>query len=628
MPILYVNTGTSPNSGDGDPVRTAFTKVNASFKFLLDEIQTISTASTSSQTIIGGNPGQLLYQQFANTTAFVGTGTTGSVLVSRGALGPIFQTTATFIVGVAESANKIHTNKFSSGTNYYLVQDELNNLVPQQDLVLGLGTFDKRYTELYVNSATLATIEFPDGSVQNTAWTGTNAIDLSSVNQSIVPADDNLYNLGSNTSSWNTLYLNSSTVNVVGNFLQINGQIQVGPTGPTGSQGLQGPQGDMGPQGNIGPQGDVGPQGPQGDVGPTGPQGIGPTGPTGDTGPQGIPGDVGPQGPTGPTGDTGPQGPQGDIGSQGPQGDVGPTGPTGDTGPQGPQGDVGPQGPTGPTGDTGPQGPQGDIGPQGPQGDVGPTGPTGDTGPQGAQGDVGPQGPTGPTGDTGPQGPTGPTGPTGDTGPQGAQGDVGPTGPTGDTGSQGLTGPTGPTGSQGNAGPPGPTGPTGNIGLEGPTGPTGPQGPFGPTGPTGPTGTVGPTGPQGFGPTGPTGPTGPQGFTGATGPTGISGSAELTTVYKNGNYTLTLSDQSKVVEIFTTTSATVFVPQDVSVPYNTGTQIIILQSGTGTVYISPTNSFATTINSRLGNVLGGQWAAATIIKRTADSWVIVGDVTQ
>jgi hypothetical protein len=40
MTILYINTGTSPNAGDGDSIRLAFTKVNANFTYL-------STASFS-----------------------------------------------------------------------------------------------------------------------------------------------------------------------------------------------------------------------------------------------------------------------------------------------------------------------------------------------------------------------------------------------------------------------------------------------------------------------------------------------------------------------------------------------------------------------------------------------------
>jgi hypothetical protein len=48
MTILYINTGSSPNKGDGDTLRTAFTKINANFGFL-------STSSGGVNTIIAGS---------------------------------------------------------------------------------------------------------------------------------------------------------------------------------------------------------------------------------------------------------------------------------------------------------------------------------------------------------------------------------------------------------------------------------------------------------------------------------------------------------------------------------------------------------------------------------------------
>ena len=44
MPINYVNTGTSPNKGNGDTLRTAFNKINANFSFL----NTVTSADISS----------------------------------------------------------------------------------------------------------------------------------------------------------------------------------------------------------------------------------------------------------------------------------------------------------------------------------------------------------------------------------------------------------------------------------------------------------------------------------------------------------------------------------------------------------------------------------------------------
>jgi len=111
----------------------------------------------------------------------------------------------------------------------------------------------------------------------------------------------------------------------------------------------------------------AGATGPQGVTGPTGAQGIqGITGPTGSVGATGATGPTstvaGPTGATGATGATGSQGAVGGIGPQGPQGNVGPQGATGATGAQGVrgfQGPTGPQGITGPTGATGATGQQG-----------------------------------------------------------------------------------------------------------------------------------------------------------------------------------------------------------------------------------------------------------------------------
>jgi len=45
MPILYINTGTSPNSGDGDSLRTAFHKLNQNLTFLVNQYVEAGVAS-------------------------------------------------------------------------------------------------------------------------------------------------------------------------------------------------------------------------------------------------------------------------------------------------------------------------------------------------------------------------------------------------------------------------------------------------------------------------------------------------------------------------------------------------------------------------------------------------------
>jgi hypothetical protein len=344
-------------------------------------------------------------------------------------------------------------------------------------------------------------------------------IDLSAVDQHIIPATDSTYDLGSPTRQWRSLYVSTDTIYIDNTPITVsNNTLVVGdvnnrvtlatlddvaniPKGDTGATGLQGPKGDKGDTGEQGPTGATGPQGATGAQGATGLQG-----PKGDTG------DQGPAGATGPQGDTGPAGPTGPTGPSGADGSPGATGPRGDTGPQGATGPTGAQGAPGAKGDKGDTGAQGvsvtlqgtkaliaDL-PAAPldpndfaghgwivtEGDgdlwfwnltdqewnnIGPiVGPQGDQGPQGETGSTGAQGPQG---DPGPAGADGADGAQGDQGPQGAEGPAGPQGPAGDTGPEGPEGPQGPTGAEGPQGEPGPQGPQGE---QGPAGADGAQG--------------------------------------------------------------------------------------------------------------------------------------------------------
>jgi len=52
MSILYINTGTNPNAGDGDSIRLAFTKINTNFVEVSDQLVNIASATTS--TLVAG----------------------------------------------------------------------------------------------------------------------------------------------------------------------------------------------------------------------------------------------------------------------------------------------------------------------------------------------------------------------------------------------------------------------------------------------------------------------------------------------------------------------------------------------------------------------------------------------
>lgn len=94
------------------------------------------------------------------------------------------------------------------------------------------------------------------------------------------------------------------------------------------------------------------------------------------------------------------------------------------------------------------------------------------------------------------------------------------------------------------------------------------------------------------------------------------------------SYTLALSDASKMVEVAVTSpsTATVTVPLNTSVAFPVGAQILIAQTGTGTVSIAAAGGVTINYRTGLGLNLNGQWAIATLVKRATDTWILFGDL--
>lgn len=97
-------------------------------------------------------------------------------------------------------------------------------------------------------------------------------------------------------------------------------------------------------------------------------------------------------------------------------------------------------------------------------------------------------------------------------------------------------------------------------------------------------------------------------------------------VVSSSAYTLVASDLGKLVEINSASAATVTIPTD-SVAFTEGDRIDIIQTGAGQVTLSP--DAGVTLNSDSGKrKLLSQWAACTVIKRGANSWVAIGNLTE
>ena len=89
-------------------------------------------------------------------------------------------------------------------------------------------------------------------------------------------------------------------------------------------------------------------------------------------------------------------------------------------------------------------------------------------------------------------------------------------------------------------------------------------------------------------------------------------------------YTLQLSDIGKLIELNNASAITLTVPTNALAAFPVGTKIDILQTGAGQVTVSAPG---VTVNGNPGLKLSGQWAAASLVKRATDTWVLIGNIS-
>ena len=458
MTILYINTGTGPNAGNGDTLRTAFNKINYNFSQL-------SSGAFSTGTNTGSS-----YNQGLNTydiPHFAGIDINGTATVDN------FATTGTVdtrVLTVSDTATVnlllVTTASISKATisNLTAVNLTVTNTATLAHAVIPLATVvcaditTASVTNLLASTATITTgtvnnltvdsitytrtPTIPNLVVSNTATlnnvlaTGTvfaqifTTTDLTVTGNSsfhnILPATNNLYNVGSIAKQWkniytkDSLYINGVALTTTGSNLLVNGLpvTRIATTTQTGYVSVghnltitvegtltsiqsivesnppyNAVVGDQWfdaiggknyvfydgywVESNVAGLGELGPRGPSGPVGQrgrTGDQGVSVT-------LQGTKATIADLPATGQPGDgwivtTGNPGAGHLNGSlwfwnltDNVWNDVGPI-----VGPQGDVGDTGQTGPTGPGGPSGPRGYTGGPGPSGPQGAIGPSG--------------------------------------------------------------------------------------------------------------------------------------------------------------------------------------------------------------------------------------------------------------
>lgn len=88
-------------------------------------------------------------------------------------------------------------------------------------------------------------------------------------------------------------------------------------------------------------------------------------------------------------------------------------------------------------------------------------------------------------------------------------------------------------------------------------------------------------------------------------------------------YELALVDAGKIVTLSNAGAITLTVPAESSVNFDVGTVIAIVQSGAGTVTVSP--AVGVTVSSKDSLLsLSGQYATASLVKLGSDSWLLSG----
>lgn len=92
------------------------------------------------------------------------------------------------------------------------------------------------------------------------------------------------------------------------------------------------------------------------------------------------------------------------------------------------------------------------------------------------------------------------------------------------------------------------------------------------------------------------------------------------------NYVLALSDDGKLLEFNAPSAVSVTIPLDATVLFPIGTQVTFIQTGAGQISFVPTGGVTLNSNPSNGRTRG-IWTSAVLIKRAANTWVLLGDLS-
>ncbi len=103
--------------------------------------------------------------------------------------------------------------------------------------------------------------------------------------------------------------------------------------------------------------------------------------------------------------------------------------------------------------------------------------------------------------------------------------------------------------------------------------------------------------------------------------------SQTTIIQKTAAYTLSaLTERDDLIEVSHTggTAVDITIPTDSTLNFPIGTSIDVLRTNTGGVRV--VGAAGVTVNSTPGAFLRAQWSSATLFKRAANTWVLIGDL--
>ena len=91
------------------------------------------------------------------------------------------------------------------------------------------------------------------------------------------------------------------------------------------------------------------------------------------------------------------------------------------------------------------------------------------------------------------------------------------------------------------------------------------------------------------------------------------------------NYTLVLGDDGIIIETNSTSAVIISIPLESTVAFPIGSKITVIRANTGAASVAGVSGV--TVNATPGLNLRAQWSAATLLKRAANTWLLMGDLS-